>query len=297
MDKKDINNTDTSEITETPEVTETSEATDVTPKKKRRKLTFGDYIRFFIMAVALCVFIYSASMLLNIYLEYKKGTDIYKSIAGEVLKPIDNNESESGNLSPDGEAQLPFKYDHKALLNINPEGVGYIYIPSIGVQLPVVQGPDNEYYLTHTFNRVYNSSGAIFEDYRCLNGLKSNNVIIYGHNMKNGSMFAGLHKYLTPSFYKTPGNDIFYIYTENKLMEYRIFSVYISEPVSDTYNCNFASQTDLRAYAANMNKLSSYSTGVDITNATQIVTLSTCTGDGEQRVIVQGTYIGETPLQ
>lgn len=294
MDKKDINNTDLIDIIE---ITDPTDPTTVPAKKKRKRLTFGDYIRFFIMAVALCVFVYSASMLLHIYLEYKKGTDIYKSIAGEVLKPIDKNESESSNLSPDGEAQLPFKYDHQALLNINPEGVGYIYIPSIGVQLPVVQGPDNEYYLTHTFNRVYNGSGAIFEDFRCLGGLKSNNVIIYGHNMKNGSMFAGLHRYLTPSFYSTPGNDIFYIYTENKVMEYRIFSVYISEPISDTYNCNFASLPDLRAYAANMNRLSAYSTGVDITNTTQIVTLSTCTGDGEQRVIVQGTYIGETPLQ
>ena len=260
--------------------------------KRQRKLSLGNIIRYIIMLIAAGVFLYSAFMLVRIYLEYKQGDDIYKSIADTVLVPI-----EAATLEDAGDEQLPFKYDHQALLNINSEGVGYLYIPSINLQLPLAQGSDNDYYLTHTFNRTYNGSGTLFEDYRISNGLSATHVIIYGHNMKNGSMFAGLSKYLTPAFYQTVGNDIFYIYTENKLLEYKIFTAYISEPISNTYTYNFTNVTALQDYAKSMKQLSSYNTGVDVSSATQIVTFSTCTSDGSQRVIVQGTFIKETPLE
>jgi len=266
------------------------------PNKKdttsKRNLSLGNIIRYIIMLIAAIVFLYSAFMLAKIYLEYKQGDDIYKSIADTVLIPLEATTTENAE-----DEQLPFKYDHQALLNINPEGVGYLYIPSIDLQLPLAQGSDNDYYLTHTFNRTYNGSGTLFEDYRISNGLSASHVIIYGHNMKNGSMFAGLSKYLTPAFYQTVGNDIFYIYTENKLLEYKIFTAYISEPISDTYTYNFTNTTALQEYAKSMKQLSSYNTGVDVSSATQIVTFSTCTGDGTQRIIVQGTFIKETPLE
>ena len=260
--------------------------------KSKKTLSLGNIIRYLIMAIAAIVFLYSGFMLAKIYLEYKQGDDIYKSIANTVLVPVEATTSDNTE-----EKQLPFKYDHQALLNINSEGVGYLYIPSIDLQLPLAQGSDNDYYLTHTFNRTYNGAGALFEDYRISNGLSASHIIIYGHNMKNGSMLAGLNKYLTPSFYQTEGNDTFYIYTENKLLEYKIFTVYVSEPISDTYTYNFTNATALQEYAQSMKKLSYYNTGVEVSSATQIVTFSTCTGDGTQRVIVQGTFIKETPLE
>ena len=260
--------------------------------KKKRKLSWGNIIRYIIMIIAAVIFLYSGFMLAKIYLEYKQGDDIYKSIADTVLVPVEATTSDNAQ-----EIQSPFKYDHQALLNINSEGIGYLYIPSINLKLPLAQGSDNDYYLTHAFNKTYNGGGTLFEDYRISNGLSASHIIIYGHNMKNGSMFAGLNKYLTPSFYKTEGNDIFYIYTENKLLEYKIFTAYISEPISATYTYNFTNVTALQAYAQSMKLLSSYNTGVDVSSATQIVTFSTCTGDGTQRVIVQGTFMNETPLE
>jgi len=260
--------------------------------QKTKRLTLGNIIRYLIMLIAAVVFLYSGFMLAKIYLEYKQGDDIYKAIADTVFVPIEATTSSNAE-----DEQLPFKYDHQALLNINSEGVGYLYIPSINLQLPVAQGSDNDYYLTHTFNRTYNGAGALFEDYRISNGLSASHIIIYGHNMKNGSMLAGLNKYLTPSFYQTEGNDTFYIYTENKLLEYKIFTAYVSEPISATYTYNFTNATALQEYAQSMKKLSYYNTGVEVSSATQIVTFSTCTGDGTQRVIVQGTFIKETPLE
>lgn len=273
-----------------------SDTTSSNPSSKatgKRKRTAGDAVRYIIMAIAAAVFLYSAFMLIKIYFGYKQGTDIYESIANTVLVQDQTQDADENTT----DKVVPFKYVHDELLRINPEGIGYLYIPSVSVELPLVQGTDNDYYLTHTFNRRTNGAGALFEDYRISGGLSSSHVIVYGHNMKNGSMFAGLTKYLTPSFYQTEGNDLFYIYTQNKMITYKIFAAYISEPVSDTYTYNFGSLDSLRSYAESMKALSAYNTGVDISNATQIVTFSTCTADGSQRIIVQGTYLSESLLE
>lgn len=273
-----------------PEYTEdeADKAFDAKEKKGRRSAV----IRRIVLIIAAGVFCYSAFMLGKILLEYKKGNDIYHDIQKNVL----NDETAISFELPEGEVEIPFKYDHDALLAINPDGVGYIYMPGVNMRLPIAQTTDNDYYLTRTFDRQYNSGGCLFEDYRITGGLDATNVIIYGHNMNNGSMFGMLHKYKSAQFYNTEGNDVFYIYTADKIMEYRIFSVYICEPDSDTYSFNFSNLTALRAYAANMKSLSWYNTNVDVSEATQIITLSTCADNGKTRLIVHGVYVGEAPL-
>jgi sortase B len=181
------------------------------------------------------------------------------------------------------------------MLDINSEGVGYMYIPSIDLRLPIAQGTDNDYYLTHTFNKTPNKAGSLFVDSRIIGGLSASHVIIYGHNMKNGSMFAKLASYLDASFFNTTGNDVFYIYTENKLLEYKIFSCYTADAISDTYLFDFT-PAELLKYAADVKQYSDYDTGVDISSIKQVVTLSTCTSDGAKRIVVQGTFIGESTL-
>ena len=142
-------------------------------------------LRRIILIAAICVFCYSAFMLFQIFWEYKKGNDIYDTIQNQVL---DTDTPTSVTLD-DEEVEIPFVYDHKQLLSINPEGLGYLYIPSIDVRLPMVQSTDNDFYLTHTFNKTANKNGCLFEDYRITGGLSATNVIIYGHNMHNGRMF------------------------------------------------------------------------------------------------------------
>ena len=267
------------------------------PVSANKRINSGNILRNIILIIAICLFAYSAYKLINIYLEYKKGTDIYNSIDSSVL---DNNNPDTLIITDDNgnttTTEIPFTYNHAALLSINPEGLGYIYIPSIDTRLPIAQTTDNDYYLTHTFEGTYNGNGCIFEDYRIEDKLNSSNVILYGHNMKNGSMFGQLSKYEDYSFWNTPGNDIFYIYTEDNIIMYHIFSAYISDPVSDTYTFNFSSKDGLRQYASDMQANSLYSTDVDITQTTQVVTLSTCTNDGSRRFIIHGTYVGKMAL-
>lgn len=260
-------------------------------KDKKR----SNIIRRIILLISVAVFIFAAYNLINIFLAYHKADVIYNDIEQNVLDEDSHTNVIIGD--EEEEVEVPFKYNHQALLNINSDGLGYIYIPSIGCRLPMVQGNDNDYYLTHTFDKQSSANGCLFEDSRINSGLSSNHVIIYGHNMRNGAMFGKLKSYENSSFYNGSGNNVFYIYTGNVIKQYKIFSCYISEAVSDTYTFNFPSLASMQSYAADMKAKSLYDTGVDISSASQVVTLSTCTDNGEKRFIVHGMYIGEASLK
>lgn len=264
---------------------------DRNEKVKKR----SDIIRRIILVISVGVFIFAAYNLINIFLAYHKADVIYDNIQQDVLDEYSHTKVVIGE--DEQEVEIPFTYNHQALLNINSQGIGYIYIPSIDCRLPMVQGDDNDYYLTHTFNKEYSANGCLFEDYRINGGLSASQIIIYGHNMRNGAMFGKLKNYQDYSFWNNSGNDVLYIYTGNVIKEYKIFSCYISEAISDTYTFNFPTLESMRDYAVNMKAKSMYDTGVDVSTATQVITLSTCTNDGEQRFIVHGMYVGEASLE
>lgn len=285
----DDNSSDSDDYTE-------DEADEIFDKAEKRDKIVS-IIRKVILVIAACTFCYSAFMLFQIFSEYKRGDDIYEQLEAEILKEDDTVVSVP-MVEGEGEIEVPFRYDHKALLAANHEGIGYIHIPSLNVKYPIAKTDNNDYYLTHTFTREVNSSGAIFEDYRIDGELDASHVILHGHRMQHKGMFGILNKYLTESFYRKGDNEFFYLYTGNKVMQYKIFSVHITAPVGETYSINFDNLTELREYAAKMKGLSKYDTGVDISNATQVVSLSTCidTENGTDRLVVHAIYVGEAPL-
>lgn len=266
---------------------------DIAFEAKEKKKRKSKIISRIILVVSACVFIFAAYNLISILLEYKKGNDIYDNIGDTVLDDTPVNIS----IGDDAEITIPFKYDHQALLDINSDGLGFLYIPSLDTRLPIAQTTDNDFYLTHTFDKTYNSNGCVFEDYRITDKLNANHIILYGHSMNSGAMFGTLHKYKSSYFYNYDGNDVFNIYTEDIIKEYKIFTAYVSEPISDTYTFNFISLDGLRSYANRMKALSLYDTGVNVDKATQVVTLSTCTNNGKQRFIISGMYVGETTIE
>lgn len=279
-------------ITSASPETEPDEA-DAAFDAKEKKKKHSSIISRIILIICACVFVFAAVRLVSILLEYKKGNDIYDNIEGNVLDdtPVNITIGEDNQ-----DVTIPFVYNHQALLDINPDGLGFLYVPSVDIRLPIAQTTDNDFYLTHTFDKTYNRNGCLFVDYRIKDGLNASHVIIYGHNMGSGAMFGTLARYKNSGFYQTEGNDVFYIYTEDVIREYKIFTVYITDPISDTFTFNFSNLSGLREYAKNVQAESLYNTGVDISNATQVITFSTCTDDSKQRVIVSGTYVGESKL-
>ncbi|MCR5789361.1 MAG: class B sortase [Lachnospiraceae bacterium] len=116
--------------------------------------------------------------------------------------------------------------DFDGLSSVNDQVVAWLYVGSVGISYPVVQNPEegeNEYYLHHTFENESNSSGCIFMDWEVNPDLTSRNTFIYGHNMKNGSMFGSLKRLLREDgLYES--DPYFYIFTRDGIYRYKIFS-------------------------------------------------------------------------
>ena len=116
-------------------------------KAKKR----SNIVRHIVLVISAAVFIFAAYNLINIFLAYHKADVIYDNIGQDVLDEDSHTKVIIGE--DEQPVEIPFTYNHQALLNINSQGIGYMYIPSIDCRLPMVQGDDNDYYLTHTFNK------------------------------------------------------------------------------------------------------------------------------------------------
>lgn len=179
----------------------------------------------------------------------------------------------------------PINFDE--LKAINTDVMGWIRVGAIeGISYPVVQAADNDYYLHRTFRREDNFAGCIFLNCDNTKYLTDQNSLIYGHNMKNGTMFGLLKDLQDQKVYDA--NPYFWIFTPDLIYQYRIFSCAIVSKIGDPYRIRFPEaefenfiQTS-QAYSAVDNH------GVQVGTRDRIVTLSTCTGDDSTRFIVQG---------
>ena len=157
-------------------------------------------------------------------LDYDRGAADYRE--ARQLAGLAEAEPASVSALPEESAlrQTLQEIDLPALQQINPDVIGWILIPGTGISYPLMQTEDNEYYLKHTWKREKNSTGAIFLDYRNSASFSDFNSLIYGHRMRNGSMFGSLHNYKETAFWQTsPG---IYIINADGIYRYDIFAAY-----------------------------------------------------------------------
>ncbi len=262
-------------------------------EKQKKKRTTADIIRRVVFFIALAVFLFAAGNLIKIGLNYKHIKDVNDEVIKSVTIPV--TQSEDNNPTDAEENPLPFFFDYKRAKEINGDTVGFLYIPSINLKLPVVQTDNDAYYLNHDFYKKDNLGGAIFEEYRIKNGLDASHVILYGHCIYD--MFDRLDQYKKEEFYKADGNDVFYVFTSNAIHRYKIYTSYQTDPASAIYAFNFSSTETLRNWAKDRKAESFYDTGVDVSEGTQFVTLSTCLyEDTNYRIVVSGVYDGDVEI-
>lgn len=176
--------------------------------------------------------------------------------------------------------------DFEGLQEVNEEVIAWLRVPGIGISYPVAQGEDNEYYLHRTFEHTENIAGCLFLNARNAKEFTDQNSIIYGHNMKNGSMFGKLNYFAYEDAYKK--SRYFWIYTPEYIYRYRIFSCAVVGSEGEQYRENFPEEEYLD-FLERMQKNSLIDTkSVKLTGEDRIVTLSTCTGDDTTRFILQG---------
>lgn len=248
------------------------------------KKQIKEIIRKIVFCIAVVVFIWSAYKLFSIFNEYRKNAKTYKEI--EAFAP--QGVGEGGQ----GVEAFEFKPEnYEELSKINNEFRGWINIPNTKVYYPLVQGTDNEYYLTHNFKKEYNAGGGVFISCDNKEPFKDKNTIIHGHYMKDGSMFGSLHSYKDEGFAKE--NNKFYITTKDGVLEYQMFSMYIEKASSAPYQYSFASDKEYVDYINGLKGKSKYDFGVNnLSKDDKIVTLSTCSYEIEDaRLIIHGRLV------
>ena len=255
---------------------------------KRRR-----FISNCILIIAILVFLFSAYKLYGIYSEYNKGKKEYKDVMEEVITETVEEDADESN---DGKQEkVIFHVDFEKLLKINSDAVAWIrFDKPEKISYPIVQGEDNSEYLKKTFEKKKNGAGTLFVDAYNKGDFSDRNTFVYGHNMKNGSMFGQLRKYKDAAFCKE--NPYFYIYTpDGKETIYQIFAVGIVEDTDKSYNKFFADDEEYEEYLKHIKRVSRYDTEVEVTKDSRIVSLSTCTNVTEtQRLLVHGVKISES---
>ena len=262
-----------------------------------------------IIVIASIAALTAAFMIFKTARDYKAASDEYDSLrqyaSEEVnatetaekvsdIKPIELEEAEERKELKSNENREDFpemEVDFKALREKNPDTVGWLYVGSCGISYPILQGEDNDYYMNHTFEGTVNSSGAIIMDYRDDKYLKDWNTFIYGHNMKNGSMFGSLKKLLNDeTLYDT--DPYIYVYLPGYIYRYKIFSYYKDKPDSKMYWTADTLQ-EYRQYIRDALSLSVRDLGVETSEENNMVTLVTCSGSGagKMRFFVHGEFI------
>jgi sortase B len=263
--------------------------------RENKKKKAGDILLTLVLILAIAVFCYAAYNLYNIYTEYKKGTDEYNRIEQMAVTERDPdlvNAETSGPQAQGERLQAPIDIDFAALKAVNDDVIGWIYIEALdGISYPVVQGEDNSFYLHQTYEKNYNFAGTIFVDYENSSDFSDCNTLIYGHNMKNGSMFGSL-KTFTKNDEAYNKSRYFWILTPDADYRYEIISAYTTSVSSDTYTLFKGPGEEFLEYMDKIVDRSEIKTDPgELTVKDKIVTLSTCTGNEATRFVVQGKRV------
>lgn len=271
------------------------------PDNRKYHITKGDIIRYFILAISLGVFIFASTKLISKLVSYKKEAKNNNQIKEEVISQKDepvtsDNDGENKGIKPS------IVVDFEKLLDINPDSVGWIEIPSIAITYPIVQGPDNDYYLQHDFTNNFAWSGAIYLDFRCNRELNENHATIYGHHMIDGSMFAYLLKYDSEDFFKKNQetyNNYIYIYLKDTIKVYQIFAVVDSYYATDPQSFKVGLNTDeeKQQYLEHIKEMQLYDTGITADVNDTLLTLYTCQSDSSSKMrhLIHAKLIKELP--
>ena len=248
----------------------------------------------------LCIII----ILFSLYIIFKWSFDNYK--IHRINKNISQNINSYQNNNPGQLVNEPYnkksnyyyyvtfpfyQADFSNLLEINNDTVGFIKVPNTIINYPIVQTNNNEYYLTHSFDKKKNKAGCLFMDYRSSIDPLGDNTIIYGHRRIDGTLFGSLRNVLTSTWQNNKDNYIIYFSTLKENMLFQIFSIYTIEKESYYITTYFRNSLEKQTWLDTIQKrnISTMATEVDIND--KILTLSTCFGDSSERLVVHAKLI------
>ncbi len=263
-------------------------------KKKKRKLKRWVWIFFLVIFISIIIF---SSIKIIFWVKDNKKTsdtvnDINKITNIEEKKDDENTElvNEPEDKSEDNDYWYYIKFplidvDINALKSKNSDTIGWINVNNTNINYPYVQGKDNSYYLTHSYDKSYNEAGWVFLDYRNSSTLSDKNNILYAHSRLDKTMFGSLSKTLKSNWYNNKDNHIIRLSTESENTMWQIFSVYKIPEESYYITTNFNTDSEYETFLNTIKGRSIHNFNTTLTVEDKILTLSTCYSDTERTVV------------
>ena len=245
------------------------------PNLKMNKSKILKILAFFLSVCTVILFMFLYSSINKDYKDYKEVDDTQEQIVDDVATTQADSTDE-------------FNIDWNKLKSINKDIVAWIRIPDTDISYPVVQGKTNNQYLRKNIYGNYSRGGTPFVSAEQQVPFNCVNTIVYGHNLMDGKMFAQLKKYKNKNFASSHNIVLIYL-PSGEIRQYQVYSFHtVSASDTEVYNLYSDSTSE---YAKAMNKNNVLQMDIDINDNMQVLTLSTCTNNGDSRYVLHAVYI------
>jgi sortase B len=239
------------------------------PERQMKRNVMLTILMFFFVAVAA----YSGYKIITIEQEYRKSEQEYSDLADDAIKGVTVLVKTETEADP---VESPYlDIDHDAMYAINSDYIGWINIPDTNISYPVAESSNNQYYVQVAFSGGWSGGGAIFADYHNSRDWSDFHTILYGHLLKNKTMFWWISQYQNYDYYAA--RPTVEIYVKGKVYIYTVFSFFKTTATSDVYRTSFSDSADRQAYIDMLRSSAWFDSSQTVTPDDRILTLSTCT--------------------
>lgn len=290
----------------------TSERRPYTPQSARKRRRRGGRSGLVTLLILVLIggMIFAGWQLGSILLNYQRDRSAYDQLASSALislaEPEDDRTVNSSTAAQNQEdpllfveepeevtpSEIPFSVDWDYLASVNSDIVGWLYCPDTVINYPVVQNESHEYYLNHGFEGQTNSSGTLFADRNSVAGVTQSHLIIYGHNMKDNSMFGTLRNYTERNYFEE--HPVFYYLTPEGSYRVELICSMTVESVLSNFPTYFSSTAEHQNYLDRITSGAYWVNSDPVSTNYQLMTFSTCTygsGYNDARLLVHGVMI------
>ena len=250
-------------------------------RRKKNKKYKKAILNLILYIILLSILIYSGIKIFKWYKDKTNNNKIAEQIKSTVIVE-EKNEDENKD---------EYTVDFNKLKEQNNETIAWLKVNNTNVEYPVVKGTNNSFYLNHSFDKSSNSAGWIFADCRNKFDNTDKNIVIYGHNMRDGSMFGSMLNILNSKWYENEENTNITLYTENEKSIYKVFSVYKIDNEDYYIKTEFKNGNEFEGFIKNLKKRRIKDFNVDVSKDDNILTLSTCANNNKYRVVLHAKKV------
>ena len=248
---------------------------------KKGRLNKKGFLLFLIIIFFFVLLLISGFKIISYLNDNKKNRNIQKE-QQNLIKVIEHDDEGKKN---------EYDVDFESLKEQNPDTIAYLKVKQTNIDYIVVHAEDNDYYLNHNFSKDRNVSGWIFSDYHNKFDGTDKNIVIFGHNTHDGSMFGTLKNTLNEDWQTNEDNLKIILVTLEDTYYYQVFSTYVIVPEDYYINTKFNSDEEYLQFLHTIKNRSNYDYNVDLNSDDEILTLSTCVGNGSKRVVLHAVKL------